>query len=195
MNLTTMLPPTCSQPRTRNAAATRQAMLESARRAFARESYENVGLREIAGAVGVDPALIARYFGNKEALFREVLRHPDDSDFLEGVTAETLPAYLAELLTVPECEVSAEKAEWLLIVMHSAGSPQASKIVRETMHEGVLAPVEAMLKPEGAELRAASVLAVMMGTAVLSTMGIETLRTGDSIGREKLVELLEAAIR
>jgi AcrR family transcriptional regulator len=190
-----MLAPLCPAPRTRNAAATRQAMLESARRQFARESYENVGLREIAGEVGVDPALVNRYFGNKEGLFREVLRHQNDGEFLDGVTAASLPAYLAELLTVPECEVSAEKAEWLLIVMHSAGSPQASKIVRETLHEGVLAPVEKMLDPDGAELRAALVLTVMMGSAVLNTMGIETLRSGDSRVREKLVELLTAAIR
>lgn len=189
-----MLSPICSQPRMRNAAATRLAILESARRQFARESYENVGLREIAGAVGVDPALVCRYFGNKEALFREVLRHPDDGEFLAGVTAETLPAYLAELLTVPECEVSAEKAEWLLIVMHSAGSPQAAKIVRETLHEGVLAPVEKMLDTEGAELRAALVLAVMMGSAVLNTMGVEVLRDGDARVRAKLEELLAAAV-
>ena len=182
-------------PRARNAAATRQAILEAARRQFARESYESVGLREIAGEVGVDPALVNRYFGNKEGLFREVLRHPDDGEFLAGVTAETLPAYLAELLTVPECEISAEKAEWLLIVMHSAGSTQASQIVRETMHEGVLAPVEKMLDPNGAELRAALVLAVMMGSAVLNTMGIDILRSGDGHVREKIVELLAAAVR
>ena len=190
-----MLPPTCSQPRARNAAATRQAILESARRKFARESYENVGLREIAGEVGVDPALVNRYFGNKECLFREVLRHPNDGEFLDGVTAEALPAYLGELLTVPACEISAEKAEWLLIVMHSAGSPQASQIVRETMREGVLAPVERMLDPDGAELRAALVLAVMMGSGVLNAMGIETLRKGDRRTRDKVAELLAAAVR
>ena len=191
-----MLAPVYPSPRTRNAAATRQAILEAARRQFARESYESVGLREIAGEVGVDPALVNRYFGNKEGLFREVLRHPDDGQFLAGVTAETLPEYLAELLTEPQCEVSAEKAEWLLIVMHSAGSTQASRIVRDTLHEGVLAPVERMLDGEGAELRAALVLAVMMGSAVLNTMGIESLQMNDDGRvREKLAELLAAAIR
>lgn len=191
-----MLAPVCPSPRARNAAATRQAILQAARRQFARESYENVGLREIAGEVGVDPALVNRYFGNKEGLFREVLRHPDDGEFLSGVTAETLPDYLAELMTEPQCEVSAEKAEWLLIVMHSAGSTQASQIVRETMHEGVLAPVGRMLAGEGAELRAGLVLAVMMGTGVLNTMGIESLhKSGDGRLREKLVELLAAAVR
>lgn len=186
----------CPAPRTRNAAATRRAMLEAARRQFARESYESVGLREISREVGVDPALVCRYFGSKEGLFREVLRHPDDGEFLAGVTAETLPGYLAELLTEPQCEVSSEKAEWLLVVMHSAGSARASQIVRETLHEGVLSPVERMLVGEGAELRAALVLAVMLGSSVLNTMGIASMqKSGDPLVREKLVELLSAAVR
>ncbi|HEX8301351.1 TetR/AcrR family transcriptional regulator [Sphingomonas sp.] len=186
----------CPAPRTRNAASTRQAMLEAARRQFARESYENVGLREIAGEVGVDPALVCRYFGSKEALFREVLRSPDDGEFLSGATAETLPEYLAELLTEPRCEVSAEKVGWLLIVMHSAGSAQASQIVRDTLHEDVLAPLEQMLSGEAAELRAGLVLAVMLGTAMVNTMGIESLhKSSDDRLREKLVEVLSAAVR
>lgn len=191
-----MLAPNCSAPRARNAAATRQAMLEAARVQFVRESYENVGLREIAGAVGVDPALVCRYFGSKEGLFREVLRHPNDGQFLAGVTAATLPDYLADLLIQPRCELSAEKAEWLLIVLRSAGSLQASRVVRETMQEGVLAPIAGMLDGNGAELRACLVLAVMMGNAVLSTMGIESLdESGDGQFRAKIVELLSAAIR
>ncbi|MCH7861392.1 MAG: hypothetical protein IH998_06825, partial [Proteobacteria bacterium] len=46
-----MIPPVQALPRSRNAAATREAILASARKHFARENYENVGLREIAGEV------------------------------------------------------------------------------------------------------------------------------------------------
>ncbi|RYE04414.1 MAG: TetR/AcrR family transcriptional regulator [Sphingomonadales bacterium] len=192
-----MLSPVCpAAPRARNAAATRQAMLEAARRQFARESYENVGLREISREVGVDPALVCRYFGSKEALFREVLRHPDDGHFLAGVTAKTLPAYFAGLLTQAETHDAAAKAEWLLIVLRSAGSSQASQMVRDTLHEGVLEPVARILGGEGAELRASLVLAVLMGGAVLRTMGIESLDCDDGGQlRDKLVELLTAAVR
>ena len=41
----------CAQP-ARNAATTRQSILDAARRQFARDSYENVGVRDIAGEVG-----------------------------------------------------------------------------------------------------------------------------------------------
>lgn len=191
-----MLTPDCSAPRARNAAATRQAMLEAARRQFARESYENVGLREIAGEVGVDPALVCRYFGSKEALFREVLRHPDESQFLAGVTAETLPDYFADLLTEAEEHESAAKAEWLLIVLRSSSSSRASEMVGDTMREGVLEPVARILGGEGAEMRASLVLAVLLGGAVMRTMRIEGLDCGEGGRlREKLVELLAAAVR
>ena len=57
--------------RRRNAATTRQAILQAAHRCFLDESYDSVGLREIASAAGVDVALVSRYFGGKEQLFKE----------------------------------------------------------------------------------------------------------------------------
>src|SRR5216683_5162016 len=59
--------------RRRNAAETKQAILLSARAAFARCGYDGVGVREIAKAVGVTGILVNRYFGSKEQLFSEVI--------------------------------------------------------------------------------------------------------------------------
>src|SRR4051794_29036776 len=59
--------------RRRNAGATRQAILASARTAFARAGYDGVGVREIAHGAGVTAMLVNRYFGSKEQLFAEVL--------------------------------------------------------------------------------------------------------------------------
>ena len=53
--------------------ATRQAILEAARQLFGARAYEQVGLRDIAAAAGATAALVNRYFGTKEQLFREVL--------------------------------------------------------------------------------------------------------------------------
>ena len=61
-------------PAKKSAAATREKLLASARQRFLRESYDNVGLRDIAADAGVDVALVGRYFGSKEQLFTEVLR-------------------------------------------------------------------------------------------------------------------------
>ena len=59
--------------RPRNAAATRAAILNSARQAFARAGYDGVGVREIAEGAGVTAMLVNRYFGSKEQLFAEVV--------------------------------------------------------------------------------------------------------------------------
>ena len=59
----------CPGPRPRSAAATRTAILDAARERFAAESYDDVGMRDIARDVGVAAALISRYFGSKDGLY------------------------------------------------------------------------------------------------------------------------------
>src|SRR5690242_5799068 len=59
--------------RRRNAQATRDAILQSARKAFVRAGYDGVGVREIAAGAGVTAMLVNRYFGSKEQLFAEVI--------------------------------------------------------------------------------------------------------------------------
>ena len=60
--------------RRRDAAATREAILEAATRRFATQGYERAGVREIAADAGVTAALVNRYFGSKEGLFAEVIQ-------------------------------------------------------------------------------------------------------------------------
>lgn len=59
--------PACSD------ASGAEALLRSARAAFARSGYEATSVREIARASGVDPALVAHHFGSKEALWIAVV--------------------------------------------------------------------------------------------------------------------------
>jgi len=177
------------------AATTREAMLIAARERFANESYENVGLRDIARDVGVDVALVGRYFGNKEDLFREVLRG-GDARKLEVEGAKNLPAYLASLGYVDDDNVSCEHAEGLLIILRSASSPAAAKIVREALRDDLLDPIAAALDGDHADARAGLSLAVLMGTAVLrAIMGVQPSCDADRqfIDR-KLPGVFEAAL-
>ena len=59
--------PACS------AIAGSDALLKSARRAFAKRGFESTSVREIARDSGVDPALISHHFGSKEALWIAVV--------------------------------------------------------------------------------------------------------------------------
>ncbi len=53
--------------------ATREALLEAARGRFLRLGYDRTTLRDVAADVGVNLALIKRYFGSKEGLFKAAL--------------------------------------------------------------------------------------------------------------------------
>ena len=183
-------------PRPKNAAATRQAMLVAARTRFLQESYENVGLREIAADVGVDVALVSRYFGSKEELFKEVLR----GDGKGKVPLDTDRADLAQQLTClvmqQDDDGNRENVERLLIILRSASSPKAAEIVRDAVRDDVLAPIVAMLDGPHGPTRASLALAVLMGATVLRTvMAVQPLCDCDSdnIGG-RLKQLFETAL-
>lgn len=193
-----MIPP-ATTARARNAAATREAMLASARRRFALENYENVGLRDIAGDVGVDPALIVRYFGGKEALFKECLRAGDEA-MLHGVSREALPAHLAGMLLDGEqdpCGYAQAKVEKLLILLRSASSPKAAQMIRESISEDLIDPIaETLGGGDDAGLRASLCFATLMGMGILHTaMRVDAVCTCDeAMVRARLEALFRAAL-
>lgn len=183
-------------PPTRNAAATREAILASAKQRFLHDSYDNVVLRDVAGDVGVDVSLIGRYFGSKEQLFREVLRHGKESLAAQAPPAAELPAYLAGLAIPSGCDTARGHIERLQMILRSASSAKASQIVRNAFHEDVLAPLAALLPGDDAEMRASIALSVLTGTTIMrAIMGVDALEGCQCPDmRGDLEELLSAAL-
>ncbi|MEV4628417.1 TetR family transcriptional regulator [Micromonospora sp. NPDC049523] len=67
---------------------TREAILTSARDAFAERGIDGASIRTIAAGAGVDPALVHHYFGTKDKLFLAVMNVPfDPSELLPQVVA------------------------------------------------------------------------------------------------------------
>jgi AcrR family transcriptional regulator len=86
--------------RPRNAAQTRADILSAARRRFATEGYERTTLRAVAADVGVDAALVIRYFGSKQDLFATATEFTIELPDLSGVDPDQiagmlLPRYFA----------------------------------------------------------------------------------------------------
>ncbi len=155
----------------RDAIATRATILSAARDRFLRESYASVGLRDIAGDAGVDVALISRYFGGKEGLFRDVLLHgKEEGLFRQPLTAAEVPAYLAQLVVEDADEDRQYRMEMFIVMLRSASSPKAGEIIRDLVHQDILGPLAEILGDEHAELRANMLLAVLMGIGVLRTI-------------------------
>ena len=181
-------------PRVKNAAATREAMLAAARQRFLRESYENVGLRDIAGDVGVDVALVSRYFGSKDDLFKEVVQGTRPVWLDPAVGEADLPGWLAGLATQEHRDC--EDVERLLIILRSASSPKASEVVRGAFRENVLLPVAQLLSGPDPEIRASVALSLLMGTTILRTiMGMEPLQKCNPEAMKcRLTRLLQEAL-
>lgn len=178
------------------AMTTRGEMLCAARRRFLLESYENVGLRDIARDVGVDVALVSRYFGSKDALFREVLQGGDKDKFNGAVPGGDLPAYLVSLIAQKDESADREHIEKLLLILRSASSPAAAEIVRDTVRADVLGPLAGLIEGPQAAMRASLVLAILLGTTVMRTvMALEPPGNGEQeIAQERLRRLFETAL-
>ena len=170
-------------------------MLDAARRRFLQESYENVGLRDVARDAGVDVALVGRYFGSKEELFREVLGVGHEQEIVPvGMAASEIPAHLAQLFMQQGGDGN-EHVERLLIILRSASSPSASKIVRDALRNDVLQPLGGKLGGTRPELRASTSMAVWMGMTIMRTvMSVEPLCAADPDVEQRLQKLMEAAL-
>ena len=151
--------------RRRNAAATREAILASARRAFARAGYDGVGVREIAAGAGVTAMLVNRYFGSKEQLFAEVLAETMATPSIltqEIINSPTPGEDLAAAL-ISQTKPGATPLDGFLITLHSASSKRAAKIGRtqiEKYHQKVMTDA---LNGDLAPQRAALVLSLIAG--------------------------------
>lgn len=183
--------------RRRDAAATRAAILESARAAFIASGYEGAGVREIAEGAGVTAMLINRYFGSKEGLFAEVLSTANRRPII--ATPETLSApdraarISKALLKVTEPEATA--LDGFLIMLRSISNERAVEIARavvESHHQKNV--TEALSGPEAAE-RAALLMSLVAGVQIMrQVVGLDALSKDRDAALERVLGDLVARL-
>ena len=157
-----------SAPRRRKGQITRDAIIEVARVRFMNAAYEQVSIRDIAAEAGVDPALVIRHFGSKEDLFAEVLTTQivGPGQALVG-DRETFGARLARSQVQLPAQ---EHYEVINTAIWSAASPVAAKIVGRDVEERFVKSIAAALDGPDAEVRAALIVAILMGTSIMRNM-------------------------
>jgi AcrR family transcriptional regulator len=161
-------------PRTRDAEATRQAILEAALEAFCTRGYDGAGTREVARAAGVDPRLITRYFGSKEGLFGEVVDLAFRKPLLMAPGANGPVA--AALLADP----AAPQHDAMLLTLRSAANPRAAEIMRAHLESHYQRQLTDVLPGEDAEARAALLISVCAGVQLIrNVLGDQALRSAD----------------
>lgn len=151
-------------PRPRNAEATRTAILAAALERFSRESYDDVGMRDIARDVGVDAALVSRYFGSKEELFDTVLESCDNGAVLMSGDRESFGRRVArEVIFERKSET---KLKGLLILLRSISSTKAMEIVKRNASKRFYGPFAQWVGGEEAAVSARMAAGFIMGMAV-----------------------------
>lgn len=176
--------------RRRDSVATRQAILTSAREAFARLGYDGAGVREIAAGAGVTAMLVNRYFGSKEQLFVEAVAESMATTTVvlpeilkSGASGEDIAAALIGIT-----HAGASPLEGFQIMLRSASSERAAEITRALIEEHHQKSVAAALTGDMASQRAAVMLSLIAGFQMMRQMiGLSPLASATS---ESLVKVL-----
>jgi AcrR family transcriptional regulator len=150
---------------------TREAILASARTAFAERGIDGASIRLIAAGARVDPALVHHYFGTKDKLFLAAMRAPIDP-------AEIIPQMLAGGLDgVGERLVRTMLRVWdspvgagaVAVVRSAVSNEQIAAMLREFMLNHILKLIikELRLDPTEGLLRGSLVASQIAGLVML----------------------------
>lgn len=145
----------------RDAQATRAAILEAAKRAFTAHGYEAASVRRIAADVGVNQALVNRYFGNKQTLFQEALTTQISfAPFFEGPKSEFGLRIASVFATKEKHE---ENLDHTMALCKSLGTPELAEFLRDDVTERFIQEIAGYLDGANRDQRAALILSQLVG--------------------------------
>jgi AcrR family transcriptional regulator len=182
----------CPPPRGRNAAATRQAILDSARWCFSHDGYDQVGVRDIAARAGADPALVNRYFGSKEGLFAEAVSAKFDLSELFAGDCATLGERLAR--NALQKKTPSTGYDPLVALLRSSSSDVARGMLRDALMDGFVRPLAARLDGPDAVPRAELVGSILLGLLVYRTIAGGGIMQNDEQLTSAVAQTLQALI-
>jgi AcrR family transcriptional regulator len=150
----------------RDAARSRDQLLRSAGELFAERGFDRTTTRDIGELAGVDPALIARYFGSKTGLYLATLKTGQEQppDLLEP---ERMAALLSRLDTRGPGPVFRS-------VVSPHDDPEVQEAAAAAMRARLVLPLEKRYRAAGLDrprLRAELAVAAFVGVVLSRTSG------------------------
>jgi AcrR family transcriptional regulator len=179
------------EPRRRDAAATRRALLTAARLHLTRAGFEGTSTREVAATAGVNQTLVYRYFGSKEKLFEEAAAQSGadraNRQTLNTVPLEELPKTLLDI--VLEAGGNGGFVSFLTAANHESIRDLICERVTSTFNEDLGSRLPGPDSKVRAELFAATLIGLSLmrnklGTPALASAERDTLAPYfDAIGQ------------
>ena len=173
--------------RPRNAAVTKQAVLDAAQQLFGQNGFEGTTVRDIGERAGIDHALIARYFGSKADLYIAALvadarvdqpasDFEDLKDMADGIMSKMDESGLGPVMQA---------------LIRSDTSDQIRTAAQNHMARRLVDPIVANTsrrESDDPQLRSEIVASALIGVALGRALGwFDELRT---VPRERLVDLV-----
>ncbi len=185
-----------TQRRIKDAAATRARLLIAAQELFGLHGYAGTSTREIAQRSGVDPALIARYFGSKADLYLAAViseRVGADTTSKSEPPLEGIDEVIATVLTLMD---DGGPGPMLQALLRSDTPPEVFAAARAHFARRLVEPLEhehAALGSSEARLHAQIEAATVVGIALARSLGwCDELSRAS---RAEVSELIAAALR
>jgi AcrR family transcriptional regulator len=174
--------------RARNADATRAEILAAARQRFGAEGYERTTLRAVAADVGVDPALVIRYFGSKQQLFAAAaeftLHLPDLTTLAPDDMADAL---LDRFFAIWEADTT------FVALLRAAMTSSAAADTMRTVFATQVAPTLAAVAPDNPGPRAVLIGSLVIGMA--TTRYVLEAPAATALNHEELIRWARPLIR
>ncbi|WP_020666788.1 TetR/AcrR family transcriptional regulator [Amycolatopsis nigrescens] len=162
--------------RRRDAAATKESLLDAASALFAERGYDRTTVRDIATRAGANQALLFRYFGSKEALFEEIVARGGRAQLAGTPPEKLLETILRSMLS------SSSKADHqaLAAFLRSTANDEAATGIRRRLGKEYAHALASLTDAEDAELRADLMLAWLLGISLVrGVTGKEPLASAD----------------
>lgn len=173
------------------ASDSRERILSAARELFAGNGINATSIRSIAGAAGVDPALVHHYFGTKQQLFAAAIELPiDPAVVLEPLRTTPITELGHALPTLLLGVWDSELGTGLIATLRSILAGADVSLARAFFREVVVGDLSTRIdRPAGtgvirAELVATQLIGVVMARYIV---GLEPLA---SLPAEQLVALI-----
>ncbi|MGW1373529.1 TetR/AcrR family transcriptional regulator [Streptomyces sp. NPDC002446] len=175
--------------RPRGNPPTRESIISAARALFLEHGYRRTTLRAVAGAAGVDPALISYHFGSKKGLFADVMQFQCANvltvDAVLSGDPATLPGRLIDAVTDLW-----EDADFRQLTTRGE---EAAEVLREYLERELLTRLVEFLGGRDATARATAVVTILGG--LIYTRYLNPLPTPAALTPSETRRILTPALR
>lgn len=172
-------------PRKRNAVEARSRLLAAAQQFFSTNGYAATGVRELAAGAGLDAALVSRYFGSKEGLFRAALIESLDIEHMLDTPRERFGVHVVAYFL----DRDRGAPNPLRMMLLAATDPGARAIALTTLEERVIRPLAAWIGGADGMERAARISMLCSGFFTYwKLLPLDVFAAGVDVGTRRWLE-------